>query len=125
MKPARHLKPHHSTMITLGVASSPIITNSINVVKKFNTLRFNQKVAATLRLIRIIHANIPFSVTSNHQFQVLLQYLNDRNQIPRSPTTIKQLILTHFHPIQPRIAKLMQQSTTHIHDSYDGWTSPH
>jgi hypothetical protein len=38
---------------------------------------------------------------------------------------MKQRILTRFRLLQPRVAELMQQSTSHIHLSCDGWTSPH
>jgi len=124
-KPARHLKRHHSTKITLGPPSSPIVSSLVNAAKMFDKQRFSQKVADDLLLLWIIHANIPFSVTSDHRFQALLQYLNDRNQIPQSPTTIKQRILDRFHLFRPRIAELMQQAVTHIHLSCDGWTSPH
>jgi len=91
----------------------------------FDNQRFSQKVADDLLLLWMIHANIPFSVTSNHRFQALLLYLNNRNQIPRSPTTIQQRILNRFRVLQPRIAELMQQAVSHIHLSCDGWTSPH
>jgi len=107
------------------VPTSPIISSLVNAAKMFDKQRFSQKVADDLLLLWIIHANIPFSVTSDHRFQALLQYLYDRNQIPRSPTTIKQRILNRFRVLQPRIAELMQQAVTHIHLSCDGWTSPH
>jgi hypothetical protein len=92
-KPARHLKRHHATMITLGVPTSPIISSMVNAAMMFDKQRLSQKVADDLLLLWIIHANIPFSVTSDHRFQALLQYLNDRNQIPPSPTTMKERIL--------------------------------
>jgi len=123
--PACHLKSHHSTTITLGPPSSLNVTSLVNAAKMIHQQQFSQKVADDLLLLWIIHANIPFSVTLDYWYQALFQYLNDRNQIPRSPTTIKQRILNHFHLFQPCIAELMQQAVTHIHLACDGWTSPH
>jgi len=124
-KPASHLKRHHATKISLGVPTSPIISSLVNTAKMFDKQRFSQKVADDLLLLWIIHANITFSVTSDHQFQALLQYPNDSNRIPRSPTTIKKPILHRFCVLHLRIAELMPQAVTHIHLSCDGWTSPH
>ncbi|KAF8535299.1 hypothetical protein BDD12DRAFT_938450 [Trichophaea hybrida] len=61
-KLARHLKRYHSTKITLGVPSSPIIS------VKFDKQQFSQKIADEILLLWIIYGNIPFRVTSKFHF---------------------------------------------------------
>ena len=125
-KPAGHLQKHHSTKLNLRVpTASPIVSGLINAAKQLDQQKFNQKVADDMLLRWIIHTNVPFSMTSYSRFRVLLLYLNDYNQLPRSSTTITQRILAHFRGLQPHVAKLMQQAITPIHLSCDGWTSPH
>jgi len=78
--PACHLRTRHLKQLELGVpASSPIISGLINAAKQFDTQRFSQKVADDLLLLWILHANIPFSMTSDHRFQALMHYINDKN----------------------------------------------
>ena len=93
--------------------------------QKFDQQQFCQQVADDLLLLWIIHSNIPFSMTSDNHFRALMQYLNHANRIPRSPTTVKLRIITHFGQLEPQIADLMKEATTQIHLSCDGWTSPH
>jgi hypothetical protein len=71
-KPVHHLKRHHSTKITLGPPSSPIVSSVVNPAKMFDKHRFSQNVADDLLLLWIIHANKASSVTSDHRFQALL-----------------------------------------------------
>jgi hypothetical protein len=119
-KPARHLRTRYLKQLELGIpASSPIISGLINAAKQFDTQRFSQKVADDLLLLWIIHANIPFSMTSDHRFQALMHYINDKNRIPRSPSTIKDRILTRIQLLQQYVAKLMRQADTKIHLSCD------
>jgi len=93
--------------------------------QKFHEQQFCQQVADDLRLLWIIHSNIPFSMTSDNRFQALRQYLNHANRIPWSPTTVKLRIISRFRQLEPQVADLMKQATTQIHLSCDGWTSPH
>jgi hypothetical protein len=111
-------------MITLGPPSFPIVSSLVNAAMIFDNQRFSQKVADDLLLLCIIPAIIPISVTSDHRFQALLHSLNNRNQIPPPPTTIKQCILNRCHLFWPHNDVLMYQAVTHIHLSCDGWTSP-
>jgi len=125
-KPAHHLRTRHLKQLELGVpALSPIISGLINTAKQFNTQHFSQKVADDLLLLWMIHANIPFSMTSDNGFQALMHYINDTNRIPRSPSSIRDRIVTRFQLLQPHDAELMRQADTQIHLCCDVWTSPH
>ncbi|KAF8536707.1 hypothetical protein BDD12DRAFT_807563 [Trichophaea hybrida] len=68
-KQAGHLQKHHSTQLNLIVpTSSAIVSGLINAAKQLDRQKFNQKGADDLFLRWIIHANVPFSMTSNSRF---------------------------------------------------------
>jgi hypothetical protein len=119
-KPAWHLNRQHATKITLRVLTSRIISTLVNAAKMFDKQRLSQKVADDLFRLWIIHENIPFTVTSHDRFQALLPYLNERNEIPWSPSRIKPRIHTRILLLQPHIAEHMQRVVTHILLSCDG-----
>jgi hypothetical protein len=105
--------------------SSPVINGMLNAANMVERYRFSQKQADDLLILWIIHSNLPFSVTSSPYFQSLMQYLNNKFQIPWSPNTIKSRILSRFESQRTELAHVMQHAISQIHLSFDGWTSPH
>jgi hypothetical protein len=105
------------------VPTSPTISSLANPAKMVDKQRFSRTVVDDLLMLWIINATIPFSVTSDHWFQALLQYHNDKDQIPLSPSTTKQHIVNRFRLLQPLTADLMQPVVTHLCHCGAGWTS--
>jgi len=128
-KPARHLRKHHSKKIDAdalgGMKFSPIINGMFNAANMVERYRFSQKQAYDLLILWIIHSDFPLSVTSSPYFQSLMQYLNNKFQIPWSPNTIKKCILSRFESQPTDLAHVIQHAISQIHLSFDGWTSPH
>jgi len=85
--------------------------------------RFNQQVAEDLVLQWIIHANLPFRITSDERFQAFLHYLHHTCEVPRSPNTIRKRILVRFDQQKLKLAELLRESMSQIHISCDGVTA--
>jgi hypothetical protein len=102
-----------------------IFSNLMQASNRIQHPRFNQQVADDLVLQWIIHANLPFRITSDERFQTFIYYLHNTCAVPRSPNTIRKRILVRSNQQKLKLAELLRESMSQIHISCDGWTSPH
>ena len=73
----------------------------------------------------IIYSNQAFSAIEHDSFRELIHHIQPRYKLPKSGDTIRSWVIRNYGDQKNEVRQEIKNSTTQIHLSVDGWTSPH
>ena len=118
---------HEESDIKAALSRQAEKTMEVETQKKIKVMasNINKFTLEYLYLKWIINSNLPFNMVEDHDFRVVLQYVNEaaNSLLPNAHSTIRVRAMQLFHEGKQHVKSLLRAAISDIHITCDLWSS--